>query len=256
MKLGVLVISHGSRESQWVSLVDQAVDAVKQLIGDRLLVEVAFLELVEGRLIQDGIHRLEAAGVEHILAIPLFVSSGSTHVDEIGWALGAYAHAATDTDLERFNVSVKLSYGQPMDDAPEIVDIIMDRLQQLSTNAQQECILLVGHGSKETGFRQAWERGIASLVSKIVAKGGYSDGIGALLQLEEVRQRWSELHEKWPKHEIIVIPMFLSEGYFTNSVIPQQISGLACAYNGCTYMPHPRIVDWIVRQCNDWQVAE
>ena len=75
-KPGVLIISHGSQEKTWVESVDDAISRLN--LPDTLPVEAGFLELVEGRLIQDGINRLEAQGVTDLLVVPLFVSSGST----------------------------------------------------------------------------------------------------------------------------------------------------------------------------------
>ncbi|WP_315971312.1 hypothetical protein [Paenibacillus sp. N3.4] len=51
---GVLVISHGSRDEGWVELVNDAVDAVIMPTG--VPIYASYLELVEGRLIQDGIY--------------------------------------------------------------------------------------------------------------------------------------------------------------------------------------------------------
>src|SRR5690606_29380403 len=102
-KIGVLVISHGSRDPHWVGLVREACAAVTlpaELAGAP--VECAFLELVDGHLIQDGIDRLERTGVTDIIVVPLFLSSGSTHVAEIAWALGLRAEPGVDTDLSRF----------------------------------------------------------------------------------------------------------------------------------------------------------
>ncbi|MBW7459714.1 CbiX/SirB N-terminal domain-containing protein, partial [Paenibacillus sepulcri] len=141
MKPGVLVISHGSREADWVRLVDDAVESAASLVkqplasgqtqagispivqgssslstaaGKRLEMAAAsggqtvpvvssFLEIVEGRLIQDGIDKLEAEGVTDIYVLPLFVSSGSTHVDDIAQAFGqAPVSPARTGELERF----------------------------------------------------------------------------------------------------------------------------------------------------------
>lgn len=254
MQRGLLVISHGSREAGWVALVDQAVEAAREALGEAWIVEAAFLELVDGRLIPDGVRRLEEAGVDRLLALPLFVSSGSTHVDEIGWALGAYAEPRTETELERVAVSVPLTYGKPMDDAPEVVDVLLDRLRELDTASAcaEKSILLVAHGSKEPGFREAWEAGMASIGEQIVARGGYGGYAGALLQLEEVAAKVAELREKQPEREIVALPLFLSEGYFTATVIPRELAGLHCRYSGRAYMPHPRVADWIARQAREW----
>lgn len=254
MGAGLLVISHGSREAGWVALVDRTVEAVRAALGGEMLVEAAFLELVEGRLIQDGVDRLEAAGVDRILALPLFVSSGSTHVDEIGWALGAYAKPKLETDLARVAVRAELTYGSPMDDAPEIVDVLLDRLAALSSCASEESVLLIGHGSREPGFKETWQSGMASLGEQLIARGGFRGYAGALLQLEEVGERYQELValSGGDGRSVLVAPLFLSEGYFTATVIPRALKGLECRYDGRAYMPHPRVAEWIVREAREW----
>lgn len=252
MKPGLLVISHGSREAGWVALVDESIEAARVQLGSQLVIEGAFLELVEGRLIQDGIDRLEAAGVTHVYALPLFVSSGSTHVDEIGWALGAYPIAGTETELKPIRIAAALTYGKPMDDAPEIVDVIVDRLNNLSTNPAMESILLIGHGSKEVGFQEAWEQGFLSIGEQLLRQGGYKACSSALLQLDEVQKRWESLQSQHPMNVVLVVPLFLSEGYFTKQIIPQRLEGLSCRYDGRTLMPHPKIADWIVRETLMW----
>jgi sirohydrochlorin ferrochelatase len=252
MKPGLLVISHGSREVGWVTLVDEAVEAARAQLGSRMLIEAAFLELVEGRLIQDGIDRLESAGVTHLFALPLFVSSGSTHVDEIGWALGAFLEPRTETDLEPFQISSELTYGTPMDEDHEIVDVIMDRLKRLSKLPARESILLIGHGSKEEGFLQAWQLGLSAIGNQLMKQGGYAACSSALLQLDEVNHKWESLRNELPQNDILVIPIFLSEGYFTKQVIPRHLIGLECRYEGCTLMPHQGITEWIIRKTLEW----
>ncbi|TFE26960.1 sirohydrochlorin chelatase [Cohnella luojiensis] len=252
MKPGLLVISHGSREAGWVALVDETVEAARTALGDTLPVEAAFLELVEGRLIQDGIDRLEAAGVTHLFALPLFVSSGSTHVDEIGWALGAYPEPKTETDLEKYRISARLTYGEPMDDDPELVGVILERLKEMSKHSANESILLIGHGSNEPGFREAWERGLNAISDQLMRFGGFGACTSALLLPNQVQERWERLRQSHPNHVIVVVALFLSEGYFTKEVIPRRLAGLECRYDGRALMPHPKVADWIVRRTQDW----
>jgi sirohydrochlorin ferrochelatase len=251
MKPGLLVISHGSREAGWVALVDETVGAVRAILGSCVAIEAGFLELVEGRLIQDGIDRLEAAGVTHLLALPLFVSSGSTHV-EIGWALGAYLEPRTETDLERYRISAGLTYGRPMNNASELVGVVLDRLKEMSSEPVKESVLLIGHGSKEAGFLEAWERGLAAIAEQLLKIGGYGTCSSALLLPNQVQERLEQLRSKYPGNGILVIALFLSEGYFTKEVIPRRIEGMACRYDGRALMPHPQIADWIIRQTREW----
>jgi sirohydrochlorin ferrochelatase len=252
MKPGLLVISHGSREPGWVALVDETVEAARAILGSYAVIEAGFLELVEGRLIQDGINRLEATGVTHILALPLFVSSGSTHVDEIGWALGAFDKPRTVTDLELFRVTVKLTFGKPMDDDPELVSVVLDRLKSMSLAPAKESVLVIGHGSKEDGFQEAWENGLAAICEQLLKLGGYAASSYALLLPNQVQERVERLRSEFPGNDILVIGLFLSEGYFTKEVIPHRLEGLGCIYEERALMPHPLIAEWIVRQAREW----
>lgn len=250
---GILVISHGSRDRGWVASVDKAVNAARAALPTDVPVEVAFLELVEGRLIQDGIDRLEAAGVTELLAIPLFVSSGSTHVDEIGWALGAYPTARTETDLQPIRVKADLTYGKPIDDDPEFAAVVLDRLSALADSAaSSSCVLLIGHGSDLPGFQEDWRRGLTSLASKVREAGGYADAEIATLRPDRTAYSVRLLRERHPDADILAVPVFLSEGYFTKEVIPRRLDGLGCRYDGRTLMPHAQTVRWIVRQATEW----
>ncbi|MFC5470859.1 sirohydrochlorin chelatase [Cohnella suwonensis] len=258
MKPGLLVISHGSRDAGWVSLVDETIETVRARTGSALAVEAAFLELVEGRLIQDGLDRLAAEGATHVLAVPLFVSSGSTHADEIGWALGAYARPRTETELERLSVpeGMALTYGRPMDDAPELIGIVAERLRDMSVEPSRESLLLVGHGSEEAGFRQAWDEGLAAVAGKAAELGGYAGYETALLLPNEVPEKLKKLTVERPGGRVLVMALFLSEGYFTKEVVPRRLasSGLGddCVYAGSALMPHGNVAAWIARQAAEW----
>ncbi|MFF2912028.1 sirohydrochlorin chelatase [Paenibacillus sp. NPDC057934] len=248
MRPGVLMISHGSRDDAWVSIVDEAVNGVS--LREDLPVAVSFLELVQGRLIQDGINELEQAGVTDIMVVPLFVSSGSTHIDEIAYALGAKPEPERETDLECFQVSAKVHFGYPVDDDPDIALMIWDKIRELSKQPEQETILLVGHGSMHDGFRQRWERSIGSLAQRVAQISGVAAADYALLNPDSVRSK--AMYWQQQGHEVLVAPLFLSEGYFTKRVIPQRLEGVGYRYSGRTLLPHPLFPRWIQRQVEDW----
>lgn len=241
---GVLIISHGSRDQNWVSIVEEAVNHLS--LREGIPVAVSFLELVAGRLIQDGIEGLEHAGVTDIMVIPLFVSAGSTHVDEIEYALGAKPFPERETELEPFRVKAKIHFGYPVGDDPDIALMIWDKLRGLSENPERETVLLVGHGSRHEGFRQRWEQGISSLAARVRDISGVAAADYGLLNPDSVRSRVQFWQEQG--HEVLVAPLFLSEGYFTKVVIPQRLEGLKYTYSGGTLLPHPLLPRWIERQ--------
>lgn len=249
---GILVISHGSREAGWVAQVERAVEEARAKLPVGLPVEAAYLELVEGRLIQDGVTALEAQGVSDIYALPLFVSSGSTHVDEIGWALGAYPEPRRETDLEPIAVRARLAYGQPIGSDPEIARVLADKLAAGAREPAAEAVLLVGHGSDEPWFYEAWRRELEGLAAELVRVGGYAGAAAALLRPDETAAAIALLRTRHPGARLLAIPLFLSEGFFTSSAVPGRLAGQGVDYVQCALLPHPAVSDWIVGRVRTW----
>ncbi|MGG1554428.1 sirohydrochlorin chelatase [Paenibacillus ferrarius] len=245
-KYGVLVISHGSRDEGWVRLVDEAVAGV--VLHPDIPIYTSYLELVEGRLIQDGITTLEAQGVTDIIVVPLFVSSGSTHIDEISWALGVIPEPQLETDLEPFAIRARIHFTSPIDDDPVIADILWDRIKELTAEPKKEIVLVVGHGSKEDGFHQKWRTGLKQLAARVQRLGGFAGADVAMLLPDELRDRVQAVTADNPDYAVIVAPLFLSEGHFTRTVIPSRLEGCTYRYNGQALLPSPLISRWIERQ--------
>lgn len=248
-RTGVLVISHGSRSAEWVRLVDQAVEDVALPAG--VPIRSSFLELVEGRLIQDGIDALEGQGVTEIVVVPLFVSCGSVHVDEIRYALGDLPEPSAETDLEPFRRTARIRVCRPIDDDPIVADIVYSRIRELSERPERERVLLVGHGSGLPLFRERWKRGMDVVAERLQALGGFADVRSALLLPDETRDRMERWREEAPDDAVLVAPLFLSTGYFTDQVIPQRLQGFEYRYNGKALLPHPLISRWIERSVGE-----
>lgn len=250
-KLGVLVISHGSCNEEWVKLVRDAVaDVVKPEVMVDAPVECSFLELVEGCLIQDGINRLEQNGVTDMIVVPLFVSSGSTHIDEISWALGVKAEPDLETDMQKFRIACNVHLCAPIDDDPEIAELLVDKLRPLSKSAERELVLLVGHGSREKGFHGRWRQGLKSLAKQVQALGGYAAVETVMLLPNQATCKLKAWQKRRPELDVIIAPLFLSAGYFTNKVIPERFAGFTYRYSGASLLPSPHISRWMERRIN------
>lgn len=237
-KRGALIIAHGSRKSEWVAMVDQAVGRVDL----EMPVAVGFLEMVEGRAIPDAIRILEAQGVEEIVAVPLFVSSGSTHIAEIARMLGAEAPFPVDTDVTPIKLDAEVRFCRPMDDHPLVVRILTERARELSTVPQDEWVLLVGHGNDMPGLREEWEQAMDRLAVQIRRSTGFAGASWATFHPDNLRERAEDLARDF---RLLVVPLFLSEGYFTRKLIPSRLEGISYVYSGQTYLPHPLVSRWI-----------
>jgi len=253
MKRGILVISHGSREKEWVERVDCAVQEAAASPELRSIPIVsAFLEIVEGRLIQDGIDELYRHGVTDMLVIPLFVSSGSTHVEEIRQAFGFEPAAHLEGDLEPLRVQGQISFGRPIDAGQEIAQLLYDHIGSLSAAPSEEALLLIAHGSKEPVFQELYVQGLALLAGQLQELGGFARSEYALLLPDQAAAKLTAMNEAHPEDTVIVVPIFLSQGYFTNQVIPARLNGLRYRYNGRAMLPHPVVAQWLIRQSLDW----
>lgn len=242
-RYGILTIGHGSRSKEWVELVDRAVNDMQAPSG--VPVYSSFLELVDGRLIQDGIDALEEQGVTDLLVIPLFLSSGSTHLDEIGYALGVANEPQLETDLAPFRRQARVHWGMPIDACPTIARIVREHIRELSVDPANEAVLIVGHGSDKPGFHERWRDGLNRLAEQVRELGGYAAAEGAMLLPDEapgVLERW---RAERPERAVIVAPFFLSGGYFTQQVVPQRLAGYEFRYNGRALLPHPLLARWL-----------
>ncbi len=243
-KPGILIISHGSPESEWMHWIDEAVECTA--FPADMPVYSSYLDNVPGRLIQDGIDELERQGVTDLLVIPLFVSSGSTHIDEISYALGVKEAPDKETDLEPFRITAKVHFGYPVDDDEDVAHMLWDKVKHLSEDRSREVVLIVGHGSIHAGFLHRWVKGIASLSRRVGSISGTAYADYALLNPDSLTLKT----KKWTKrgYRVLIAPLFLSRGYFLNTVIPRRLEGLSHQYAGEALLPHPRLSHWIQRQ--------
>ncbi|MFS0726267.1 sirohydrochlorin chelatase [Paenibacillus sp. 1P07SE] len=250
-KYGILVISHGSRDADWVTLVDDAVAAVQ--VPPEVEIVSSFLELIEGRLIQDGVDMLEDRGVTDIYVLPLFVSSGSTHIDDIGQGFGVPPVSDREGDLGVFKVrAARITVGPPIDEDPELAEVLLDNVRELSEDPAREAVLLVAHGSRERVFHGRWRQGMRALAERVRELGGFRRAETAMLLPDQAGCVLGAMQRQEPETAVVVVPLFLSQGYFTRSVIPARLSGADYRYNGRTILPHPFATRWMERQAAAW----
>lgn len=247
-KHGILVISHGSREQSWVQAVDDAVHTAKQLWvqqarderervqREATLVYAAYLELVEGRLIQDGVNALQNEGVTHIHVMPLFVSGGSSHVEEIRQAFGIERVSDFIGDLEPLQVAADIHFDEPIGAEPELVQIVCEQALALSRQPASEALLLLGHGSSMPYFYEKWEAGMQNIAAQLQQRLSINHIAYAPLLPEGSRAALEKLAAS--SQRVLVIPLFISPGYFTRTIIPTRLAGLEYVYSGDTLLPH------------------
>ena len=256
MKKAVWIIGHGSSKQEWVDQVDKEVAKV----NSEFPIILSFLEKVEGRLLIDGIQQLNEIGAEDVLVIPLFVSSASTHINEIKNILSSYERV-TDFKIEQ---KLKFSYAPCMDDH----DLVIKHIVQEATNLVKEkpaindtILLLIAHGSDEPEYQEKWQQ----ILKKIVNKLEVAIGAASIFKKIEVATFLPYTIENKLKdiernqrngHTLVVIPLFLSTGVFTNKKMPKILSNYPVKYKSIAYLnpsSKPWIHQWIKFQISAFQ---
>lgn len=232
----VLLIAHGSPDPDWLLLVEAAVRQCKS----ELPIRVAYLGGVEGRSIEEEWKRLEEEGARCIVVVPLFVTAGSSHVGEIRSMLGLDPPQVTE--FSPISVSARIRWCPPLEDHPLVERIVEQRIKELSRNPRQESLLLVGHGSDQPGGAARWERLMRRFTLRLQNRFSFAAAGHASLRPDTVREQALRLAEQG---DLLVVPLFISQGYFTRKAIPQRLEGLSYRYEGNAYLPHPLIAEWI-----------
>ncbi|MBW2636999.1 MAG: hypothetical protein JRC86_05675 [Deltaproteobacteria bacterium] len=295
-KYGILVIGHGSPSESWCSPVQNATDEVDLPYP----VELGFLELVPNETINLAVERLNDAGVTKIIAIPLFISSHSSHIQEIEYVVGlrdalplttehvvvegvemerkvvlkgnkyeisyvpdkagadgnmqAAGHPEEEEELVPVETDAEIILTAAMDDHWLVAGIVADRTADLSDNPKNETLVLVAHGTGEEDNFAGWVNSTESLANQARLKLAYwSDPAIGIAGTQAAFIHHNEtLHPEFTLTPIVenaadpvVVPLMVSEGYFTGTKIPGLLENLSYAYNGKALTPHPNVAKWI-----------
>ena len=298
-RYGVLVIAHGSPSENWCSPVRDTVAEVDLPYP----VELGFLEFVPNETINDAVKRLDDAGVTEIIAIPLFISSHSSHIQEIEYVLGlretlplasehvivegveversivpkgdryaisrvpvtsdgmvrALEHPDEEEELVPVETNAEIVMTGAMDDHWLVAGIVADRTADLSTDPESmdiagETLVLVAHGTDEEDNFAGWVNSTSSLADQARLKLMFwSDPAVGLAGTKAAFIHHNEtLHPEFTLRPIVenaegpvVVPLMVSEGYFTGRKIPKLLENLTYAYNGRALTPHPNVAGWI-----------
>jgi sirohydrochlorin cobaltochelatase len=258
-KVGTIVVAHGGGE-EWNRRVQEVVSKVNT--GGP--VEAAFLmgPGAKRNPFQAVARRLEAAGVERIVVVPLLISSHSGHYEQIRYLAGAtrgldeqMMHHLHMGGIEPAEVGIPINVTRAIDDAPEAASIIAERARALVPEPKGRALFLVGHGPNESEEVAAWMRNLRVIATQVQALTGFSDVRVGLVQddapapvrAEAVRRvrELIELQNKSSGADVAVVPVLISKGLVTDVKLPKDLEALPIVYKPEPLLPHPALARWI-----------
>lgn len=260
-ELGVLVIAHGSDDDLWCRPVRETVANISLPFP----VELGFLEFVPNESINNAIDRLDSQGVTKIIAVPLFISSYSSHIQEIEYVLRLRDTLASYEDLARVNTTANITMTRALDDHPLLAYILADQIAEISRDPSNETVVILSHGTGDEDdissqvCCQSWlaeevktylrYRASPSIRLRDV-KYAFIHGNRTLypdLTVESVMQNASETIDASEdgNGSLIVLPLMVSGGSITNDQIPKILEDYDCLYERKTLASHPNLARWI-----------
>lgn len=245
----ILLMGHGSRDTEGVDEFRQLADAVRATAAD-FQVEAGFLEFsAEGTpSIQEAFDRAVARGERHFIALPVLLhQAGHSKTDmpeQIASVLGRHP-----------DVRLIASHSLPVH--PSLLEIIEERIGECVPNEMLgetgTAILLVGRGSSDQEAnadffrigRLLWERQSSLTVECAfvsLTRPSVAEGIDRCVRLGA--------------HDVMVIPYFINTGVLVKR-IASQVAEARPAYPsvqiaiGQHLGPHPKLVQLLLNQARE-----
>jgi formylmethanofuran dehydrogenase subunit E len=173
---------------------------------------------------------------------------------EAGGVMRAMGHPGEEEELVPVDTDAEIVLTGAMDDHWLVAGIMADRTADMVANPEDETLVLVAHGTDEEDNFAGWVNSTSSLAGQARLKLAYwSDPVIALSGTEAAFIHHNEtLHPEFTLRPIvenatdpIVVPLMVSEGYFTGKKIPGLLENLTYAYDGSALTPHPNVAGWI-----------
>jgi sirohydrochlorin ferrochelatase len=231
---GILVVAHGVNDPNWTNPVWEVVYELRNNFP--CPVALGFLEFVEPG-IPDGVEELNQAGVNKIIAVPLFISSYSNHIEEIRYVLGLREDlpgggheghgAGHEEDLERARPQGEVVLTPAIDDHPLMAEVLAEQIGLLVKDPANEIGILAAHGSDTEEGQKGWVDNLKSLGGQIqerlenkgirlkdIKHGFVFEGLTPSVREAVYEAVYTD------GATALVVPVMISEGYFTGHKIP------------------------------------
>jgi sirohydrochlorin ferrochelatase len=260
---GTVVIAHGG-DSTWNAGVIEAARGART--GGP--VEVAFLmgPAAATSRFQDVVARLERAGAQRIVVVPMLVSSHSGHYEQIRYLVGltdsldeTMEHHLHHAGIERPRSTVPLHLTPALDNAEQMARILADRARELVRSVGDtpgnRALLIVGHGPNSAEDYAAWMANLRPVADSVRRWTGFfdvrvelvRDDAPAAVRAEGVlrTRELIEMQRRMTGRDVIVVPVLVSKGEVSRDKLPRDIAGTPAVYSGLPLLPHAEMARWI-----------
>jgi sirohydrochlorin ferrochelatase len=284
---GVLLMAHGG-SATWNEHVTKLASEVDRTAPT----EVAFGMATRANL-QGAVDRLRARGVTEIVAVPLFVSSWSSVITSTEYLLGQRSEAPPELAIfakmnhsahgaaasggaashhggadhaapsapdpkSRIQSPVPIRMTPALNDHPVVAGILASRARSISTNPEQEAVIIVAHGPVGDEENRRWLTDMGSLATRIQQTERFKSIDYLTLRDDAPKpvrdQATAELRGLVTKHlndgrKVLIVPLLVSFGGIERG-LRERLEGLQYAMPAAALVPDDRLVAWVLAMAN------
>lgn len=273
--VGILLLAHGGAPEWNARVLD-----VARAVDHTQPTEVAF-GMATRRTMQEAVDRLNARGVDRIVAVPLFVSSWSSVITSSEYLLGLRAeappdlaifarmdherpaggdaaahHEHTGTDGAMPVVSkVPIVTLTPALNAHRVVtEILTSRALALSRNPQEEAIVIIAHGPVTDAENRLWLADMQQVATGVSAAGRFhavdyltvkDDAPKPVRDAATAELRNLVSRRLGEGKRVLIVPLLLSFGGIEKG-IATRLEGLPYTMADAALMPDARLEQWVL----------
>lgn len=157
-KTGLVVVAHGSPTAEWNRTVLNIENSLqKTRMPGISYMRVALMEFAKPN-IASVIRDCEKAGIDTVLALPLFISPSGHSEDDVPNILGLKFDPQVHRDLveekaEFVHTNIHIVVGPTLMNSGVIEKAMLERIQAMSADPKNEAVVLLAHGDPgRSGF--------------------------------------------------------------------------------------------------------
>ena|GEM_PF-5431461 len=253
--IGVIVMADaGSRA--WSKVITKTVKNANLNYPTRIFFGPGDSAVQQG-ILQDYVRDLEDGGAHTIVVIPLIISPYSQAYRQWKYLFGMDVQAGFNgTPLFPIEKHASIKFSEPLNDSAVVVEILLDRIQEISQKPAEESVVIVTPGARDMSDDKEWRHILQRLSMRIKDRGGFKSVLADTIRddapSEDRQQALLNL-----RHDVstiqqsgahaLVIPLMLSESGIEHK-ISLELRGIAYTYNNKALLPDARMSEWIRSQ--------
>ena len=246
--LGIIVLTHGAFEPGDTYFANSLTGLARQHP-----VAIGYgMAMMNGNHIQSAIGQLEEAGAQEIVVVPAALSPNGTVYEQWAYYLGEREEAAY-LPAPRVTSNVPIKFASPLAEHPMASKMLLDHALEISTNPENEFVLLLGHGPAEPAANEVELKVLQKHAESVKAEGGFAEVKGYNFQDDsppEIRSANVETMRGWIEQanadgrDVIMVGYLLSTRGIQHK-IPVDFEGLEFTFNEKGLSAHPDFARWV-----------